>query len=144
MIKVPRLPVSRCIVSLNQLIWNYQIVPLDKLILCMSLRTHEGSDAQVRLDPGLFSQRHLLKNYCRGIGIHLCRSLLRKIVETDLMLWLLLSVMTGSKAKFTKWLMQQILVPTRYQGCLLAGLNNSRPALHFLYKSQSMMLLGIN
>jgi mediator of RNA polymerase II transcription subunit 23 len=34
--------------SLNQLIWKYHIIALDKLILCMSLRTHEGNDAQVR------------------------------------------------------------------------------------------------
>ncbi|CAB4065619.1 MED23 [Lepeophtheirus salmonis] len=39
--------VKNCIDALNNLIWKYKIVSLDRLILCMALRTHEGSEAQV-------------------------------------------------------------------------------------------------
>ena len=40
--------VNKCIDAMNNLIWKYNIIALEKLILCMALRTHEGSEAQVR------------------------------------------------------------------------------------------------
>jgi mediator of RNA polymerase II transcription subunit 23 len=39
--------VNKCIDAMNNLIWKYNIIALEKLILCMALRTHEGSEAQV-------------------------------------------------------------------------------------------------
>ena len=39
--------VNKCIDAMNNMIWKYNIVALEKLILCMALRTHEGSEAQV-------------------------------------------------------------------------------------------------
>ena len=41
--------VNKCIDAMNNLIWKYNIIALEKLILCMALRTHEGSEAQVRV-----------------------------------------------------------------------------------------------
>ena len=41
--------VNKCIDAMNNLIWKYNIIALEKLILCMSLRTHEGSEAQVHI-----------------------------------------------------------------------------------------------
>ena len=40
--------VAKCIESINNLIWKYNIIALDRFILCMALRTTEGSEAQVR------------------------------------------------------------------------------------------------
>lgn len=40
--------VNKCIDAMNNLIWKYNIIALEKLILCMALRTHEGSEAQVK------------------------------------------------------------------------------------------------
>ena len=39
--------VNKCIDAMNNLIWKYNIIALDRLILCMALRTNEGSHAQV-------------------------------------------------------------------------------------------------
>ena len=39
--------VTKCIDAMNNLIWKHNVIALDKLILCMALRTHEGSEAQV-------------------------------------------------------------------------------------------------
>ena len=39
--------VNKCIDAMNNLIWKYNIIALDRLILCMALRTNEGNDAQV-------------------------------------------------------------------------------------------------
>lgn len=39
--------VNKCIDALNNLIWKYNIIALDRLILCMALRTHEGNDAKI-------------------------------------------------------------------------------------------------
>ena len=39
--------VNKCIDAMNNMIWKYNIVALEKLILCMALRTNEGSEAQV-------------------------------------------------------------------------------------------------
>ena len=47
--------VNKCIDAMNNLIWKYNIIALEKLILCMALRTHEGSEAQVCLLFELFS-----------------------------------------------------------------------------------------
>ena len=39
--------VNKCIDAMNNLIWKYNIIALDRLILCMALRTNEGNEAQV-------------------------------------------------------------------------------------------------
>lgn len=39
--------VGKCIDAINNLIWKYNIIALDRLILCMALRTNEGNEAQV-------------------------------------------------------------------------------------------------
>jgi mediator of RNA polymerase II transcription subunit 23 len=39
--------VNKCIEAMNSLIWKYNIIALDRLILCMALRTNEGNEAQV-------------------------------------------------------------------------------------------------
>ena len=39
--------VNKCIDAMNNLIWKYNIIALDRIILCMALRTNEGNDAQV-------------------------------------------------------------------------------------------------
>ena len=39
--------VTKCIEYLNNLIWKYNIIALDRLVLCMALRTNEGNEAQV-------------------------------------------------------------------------------------------------
>ncbi|EDV23067.1 uncharacterized protein TRIADDRAFT_28077, partial [Trichoplax adhaerens] len=38
---------SKCIQILNDLIWKYNVVTLDRLILYLALRSHEGNEAQV-------------------------------------------------------------------------------------------------
>lgn len=38
---------TKCIDAMNNLIFKFNIIALDRLILCMSLRTNEGNDAQV-------------------------------------------------------------------------------------------------
>ncbi|KAF2353316.1 Mediator complex subunit Med23 [Trinorchestia longiramus] len=39
---------SKCVNTMNAIIWQYHIVPLDRLMLCLALRTQEGSsEAQV-------------------------------------------------------------------------------------------------
>ena len=40
--------VAKCIDNINNLVWKYNIIALDRFILCMALRTNEGSEAQVR------------------------------------------------------------------------------------------------
>lgn len=39
--------VNKCISHLNDLIWKYNVVTLDRLVLCLALRSHEGNEAQV-------------------------------------------------------------------------------------------------
>ncbi|XP_058942997.2 mediator of RNA polymerase II transcription subunit 23 [Pocillopora verrucosa] len=39
--------INKCIVHLNDLIWKYNVVTLDRLVLCLALRSHEGNEAQV-------------------------------------------------------------------------------------------------
>ncbi|XP_070556294.1 mediator of RNA polymerase II transcription subunit 23-like isoform X2 [Ptychodera flava] len=39
--------VNKCIETLNDMIWKYNIVALDKLVLSLALRNHEGNEAQV-------------------------------------------------------------------------------------------------
>ncbi len=39
--------VNKCIEAMNSLIWKYNVISLDRLILCMVLRTNEGNEAQV-------------------------------------------------------------------------------------------------
>lgn len=39
--------VNKCVDAINNMIWKYNIVTIDRLILCMALRTQEGNEAQV-------------------------------------------------------------------------------------------------
>ncbi|XP_076066358.1 mediator complex subunit 23 [Oratosquilla oratoria] len=39
--------VNKCVDTMNAIIWKYNIVPIDRLMLCLALRTHEGNEAQV-------------------------------------------------------------------------------------------------
>ncbi len=39
--------VHKCIEAMNLLVWEYSVVPLDRLILCIALRPNEGNEAQV-------------------------------------------------------------------------------------------------
>ena len=57
--------VNKCIDAMNNMIWRYNIIALEKLILCMALRTHEGSEAQVNMKLTKASQTKTdtLKNY---------------------------------------------------------------------------------
>ena len=58
--------VNKCIDAMNNMIWKYNIVALEKLILCMALRTNEGSEAQVsqsdRSTIMLINQQNKTKN----------------------------------------------------------------------------------
>uniref|UniRef100_A0A8C3EBH6 Mediator of RNA polymerase II transcription subunit 23 n=1 Tax=Corvus moneduloides TaxID=1196302 RepID=A0A8C3EBH6_CORMO len=38
---------NKCIEILNDMVWKYNIVTLDRLILCLAMRSHEGNEAQV-------------------------------------------------------------------------------------------------
>ena len=49
--------VNKCIDAMNNLIWKYNIIALEKLILCMALRTHEGSEAQVNANKLILDKR---------------------------------------------------------------------------------------
>nr|CAD7567473.1 unnamed protein product [Timema californicum] len=39
--------VNKCVDAINDMIWKYNIVTIDRLVLCLALRTQEGSEAQV-------------------------------------------------------------------------------------------------
>nr|XP_022905695.1 mediator of RNA polymerase II transcription subunit 23 isoform X1 [Onthophagus taurus] len=39
--------VNKCVDTINEMIWKYNIVTIDRLVLCLALRTQEGSEAQV-------------------------------------------------------------------------------------------------
>ncbi|XP_050057825.1 mediator of RNA polymerase II transcription subunit 23-like [Aphis gossypii] len=39
--------VNKCVDAINSMIWKYNIVTIDRLVLCLALRTQEGSEAQV-------------------------------------------------------------------------------------------------
>ncbi|KAB0793141.1 hypothetical protein PPYR_12761 [Photinus pyralis] len=39
--------VNKCVDTINDIIWKYNIVTIDRLVLCLALRTQEGSEAQV-------------------------------------------------------------------------------------------------
>lgn len=39
--------VNLCVDTINDMIWKYNIVTIDRLVLCLALRTQEGSEAQV-------------------------------------------------------------------------------------------------
>ena len=39
--------VQKCLDAMNGMIWKYNIITLDRLVLCMALRNHEGNEAQV-------------------------------------------------------------------------------------------------
>lgn len=41
------LHVNKCVDTINDIIWKYNIVTIDRLVLCLALRTQEGSEAQV-------------------------------------------------------------------------------------------------
>uniref|UniRef100_A0A3Q3LUV9 Mediator of RNA polymerase II transcription subunit 23 n=1 Tax=Labrus bergylta TaxID=56723 RepID=A0A3Q3LUV9_9LABR len=38
---------NKCIEMLNDMVWKHNIVTLDRLILCLAMRSHEGNEAQV-------------------------------------------------------------------------------------------------
>ncbi|XP_058805221.1 mediator of RNA polymerase II transcription subunit 23-like isoform X2 [Phymastichus coffea] len=40
--------VNKCVDAINLMIWKYNIITFDRLILCLALRTLEGNEAQVR------------------------------------------------------------------------------------------------
>ena len=40
--------VNKSIDAMNNMIWKYNIITIDRLVLCMALRHHEGNEAQVR------------------------------------------------------------------------------------------------
>ncbi|XP_065161273.1 mediator of RNA polymerase II transcription subunit 23 [Atheta coriaria] len=39
--------VNKCVDTINDMIWKYNIVTIDRLVLCLALRTQEGPEAQV-------------------------------------------------------------------------------------------------
>ncbi|KAJ8970204.1 hypothetical protein NQ314_001351 [Rhamnusium bicolor] len=39
--------VNKCVDTINDMIWKYNIVTIDRLVLCLALRSQEGSEAQV-------------------------------------------------------------------------------------------------
>ncbi|XP_034947212.1 mediator of RNA polymerase II transcription subunit 23 [Chelonus insularis] len=39
--------VNKCVDTISHMIWKYNIVTIDRLVLCLALRTQEGSEAQV-------------------------------------------------------------------------------------------------
>lgn len=39
--------INKCVEKLNDMVWKLNIVTLDKLVLCLALRSHEGNEAQV-------------------------------------------------------------------------------------------------
>ncbi|KAH9498459.1 Mediator of RNA polymerase II transcription subunit 23 [Bulinus truncatus] len=39
---------SKCIEALTDMIWKYNIIPIDRIVLCLALRTLEGKEAQVQ------------------------------------------------------------------------------------------------
>lgn len=39
--------INKCVDTINDMIWKYNIVTIDRLVLCLALRTHEGNEAQV-------------------------------------------------------------------------------------------------
>lgn len=47
--------VTKAIESINNLVWKYNIIALDRFILCMVLRNYEGSEAQVRTDSAIYN-----------------------------------------------------------------------------------------
>jgi len=66
--------VNKCIDAMNNMIWKYNIVTLDRLVLCMALRHHEGNEAQVcffiiqllLLKPPEFRNR--VNEFCRTMS----------------------------------------------------------------------------
>ncbi|KAJ8925039.1 hypothetical protein NQ315_001210 [Exocentrus adspersus] len=39
--------VNKCVDTINDMIWKYNIVTIDRLVLCLALRTQEGNEAKV-------------------------------------------------------------------------------------------------
>lgn len=39
--------INKCVDTINDMIWKYNVVTIDRLVLCLALRTHEGNEAQV-------------------------------------------------------------------------------------------------
>jgi len=66
--------VNKCIDAMNNMIWKYNIITLDRLVLCMALRHHEGNEAQVcffiiqllLLKPPEFRNR--VNEFCRTMS----------------------------------------------------------------------------
>ena len=38
---------NKCIDVLNEMVWHYNIVTIERLVLCLALRPLEGNEAQV-------------------------------------------------------------------------------------------------
>lgn len=39
--------IHKCVDTINNMIWKYNVVTIDRVVLCLALRTQEGSEAQV-------------------------------------------------------------------------------------------------
>lgn len=39
--------IHKCVDTINNMIWKYNIVTIDRVVLCLALRTQEGNEAQV-------------------------------------------------------------------------------------------------
>ncbi|XP_075165990.1 mediator complex subunit 23 [Haematobia irritans] len=39
--------IHKCVDSINNMIWKYNVVTIDRVVLCLALRTQEGNEAQV-------------------------------------------------------------------------------------------------
>lgn len=39
--------ISKLVDAVNSLMWKYNVVTLDRLVLCLAIRTQEGNEAQV-------------------------------------------------------------------------------------------------
>ncbi|KAH8305992.1 hypothetical protein KR018_009354 [Drosophila ironensis] len=39
--------IHKCVDTINNMIWKFNVVTIDRVVLCLALRTHEGSDSQV-------------------------------------------------------------------------------------------------
>lgn len=45
----PNQNVNKSVDAINDLIWKYNVVTLDRLVLCLAFRSHEGKEGQVCL-----------------------------------------------------------------------------------------------
>ncbi|KAI2652422.1 Mediator of RNA polymerase II transcription subunit 23 [Labeo rohita] len=103
---------NKCIEILNDMVWKYNIVTLDRLILCLAMRSHEGNEAQVcyfiiqllLLKPNDFRNRIL--RALQQSSSHRCRL----VMDLCLILFLTFSDETIS--------VQDIRLNIKLDGCL--------------------------